>query len=511
MGSALWIAISGLNASSKELDVIGNNIANSNTMGFKTGKTYFANVLSQSLSGGSSGMMQIGQGVTVADVATQFSQGSLESTASGLDLAVDGSGFFIAQDSGGSSYYTRAGAMHIDGNGYLVDINNYRIQGYAPGSASLGDVNTSGAQSAPVTTDTFSVGLNLDARAVVGDSFYSSQTVYDSLGAAHTLAVTYTKTEGDGTWGAAATLDGNAVVSQNYSGFVFDGSGNLDTVYNSTATGSEVTAGSGTVSGVAVTPGHTGNIYQSGTVTLTRGASADAWGIASVAYPTARILGYGTAGSDDTLTIDLDNTGTADITISLANAWASGDTAILTLTQTAVTPADISVTVDGTQLANGATIGTSNSLTWDITSARAQTITGYASASAVKALYSDGYPSGVLKSLAVEGNGTITGYFTNGQTTALGQIALADFANPWGLKKMGQNLFSETLTSGQAIINVPGSGGLGEVKSNSLEMSNTDIGTEFINMITAQRAYQASAKIITTTDEMMTALMNTKR
>ncbi len=153
MGSALWIAISGLNASSKQLDVIGNNIANSNTMGFKAGKAYFANVLSQSLSGGSSGMMQIGQGVTVADVATQFSQGSLESTASGLDLAVDGGGFFIAQDSGGSSYYTRAGAMHIDGNGYLVDVNNYRIQGYAPGSASLGDVNTSGAQSAPVTTD----------------------------------------------------------------------------------------------------------------------------------------------------------------------------------------------------------------------------------------------------------------------------------------------------------------------------------------------------------------------
>jgi flagellar hook protein FlgE len=497
MGSALWIAISGLNASSKQLDVIGNNIANSNTMGFKTGKAYFANVLSQSLSGGSSGMMQIGQGVTVADVATQFSQGSLESTASGLDLAVDGGGFFIAQDSGGSSYYTRAGAMHIDGNGYLVDVNNYRIQGYAPGSASLGDVNTSGAQSAPVTTDTFSVGLNLDARAVVGDSFYSSQTVYDTLGAAHTLAVTYTKTEGDGTWGAAATLDGNAVVSQNYSGFVFDGSGNLESVYNSTATGSEVTAGSGTVSGVAITPGHTGNIYQSGTVTLTRGASADSWGIASTAYPTARILGYGTAGSDDSLTIDLDNTGTADITISLANAWASGDTATLTLTRTAANPADISVTVDGTNLA--------------ISSARAQTITGYASASAVKALNSNGYPSGVLKSLAVEGNGTITGYFTNGQTTALGQIALADFANPWGLKKMGQNLFSETLTSGQAIINVPGSGGLGEVKSNSLEMSNTDIGTEFINMITAQRAYQASAKIITTTDDMMTALMNTKR
>ena len=126
MGSALWIAISGLNASSKQMDVIGNNIANANTMGFKAGKAYFANVLSQSLSGGASGVMQIGQGVTVADVATQFSQGSLESTTSALDLAIDGGGFFIVRDDEGSQYYTRAGAFHIDGDGFLVDVNDYR-------------------------------------------------------------------------------------------------------------------------------------------------------------------------------------------------------------------------------------------------------------------------------------------------------------------------------------------------------------------------------------------------
>jgi flagellar hook protein FlgE len=509
MGSALWIAISGLNASSKELDVIGNNIANSNTMGFKAGKTYFANVLSQSLSGGSSGMMQIGQGVTVADVATQFSQGSLESTASGLDLAIDGSGFFITQDSDGSQYYTRAGAMHIDGNGYLVDINNYKVQGYAPGSATLGDINTSGAQSAPDTSTTFSVGLNLDARAATGDTFYSSQTVFDTLGAAHTLAVTYTKTGGPGTWAAASTLDGNAVSSQSQSGFVFDGSGNLDSVYSSTAAGA-VTVGTGTVSSVTITPGHNGNIYTDGTVDLTHTAAANTWTLSSTLYPTARILTM----SDTSVTIDLDNTGTADLTVALTppgGGWATSDNVRVTLNQTAINPVDIAVGINGALLSNGASIGASNTLTWDIVSTNAQTITGYASASAVKALYNDGYPSGVLKSLAIEGDGTITGYFTNGQTTSLGQVALADFANPWGLKKMGQNLFSETLTSGQAIINTPGSGGLGDLKSSSLEMSNTDIGTEFINMITAQRAYQASAKIITTTDDMMTALMNTKR
>ncbi|HEX7539959.1 MAG TPA: flagellar hook-basal body complex protein, partial [Syntrophales bacterium] len=304
--------------------------------------------------------------------------------------------------------------------------------------------------------------------------------------------------------------DSNAVTSQTYSGFIFNGTGDLTSVYSSTATHSEVTAGDGVVSSTVITPGHEGNIYRSGAVTLTRGANAASWAIASTEYPTARILGFGGAG-DDLLTIDLDNTGTADITVNMTGTWASADTATVTLTRSAVSPADITVGVNGALLSNGATIGAGNNLTWDLTSANAQTITGYASSSAVKALYNDGYPSGVLKSLAIEGDGTITGYFTNGQTTSLGQVALADFANPWGLKKMGQNLFSETLTSGQAIINTPGSGGLGDIKASSLEMSNTDIGTEFINMITAQRAYQASAKIITTTDDMMTALMNTKR
>ena len=223
MGSALWIAISGLNASSKQMDVIGNNIANANTMGFKAGKAYFANVLSQSLSGGASGVMQIGQGVTVADVATQFSQGSLESTTSALDLAIDGGGFFIVRDDEGSQYYTRAGAFHIDGDGFLVDVNDYRVQGYPPAAPTLGDINTRNAQSAPVASTSFSVGLNLDARTAAGGTFYSSQTVFDTLGAAHTLAVTYTKTGGDGRWGMDVTLDGRAADSQNFTGLAFDG------------------------------------------------------------------------------------------------------------------------------------------------------------------------------------------------------------------------------------------------------------------------------------------------
>ena len=126
--------------------------------------------------------MQIGQGVTVADVATQFSQRSLESTSSGLDLAIDGGGFFVVEDAEGSQYFTRAGAFHIDGEGYLVDIGNNRVQGYAPSSPTLGDLNTRNSQSAPDASANFSVGLDLDARTVTGGVFNSSQTVYDTLG-----------------------------------------------------------------------------------------------------------------------------------------------------------------------------------------------------------------------------------------------------------------------------------------------------------------------------------------
>jgi flagellar hook protein FlgE len=507
MGSALWIAISGLNASSKQMDVIGNNIANANTMGFKAGKAYFANVLSQSLSGGASGVMQIGQGVTVADVATQFSQGSLESTSSALDLAIDGGGFFMVEDDEGSQYYTRAGAFHIDGDGFLVDVNDYRVQGYAPNSANLGDINTRNAQSEPEMSTTFSIGVNLDARAEEGSTFNSSQMVYDSLGAAHTLAVTYMKTGGAGQWGLAATLDGVASTSQTYSGMQFDAYGNLQYMSTSAVGGTADTSAAGTASST-VASGHEGQIWQAGTFTLTY-TSPTSCSVSSTQYPGAEVVGY-TAGTGYVdVGIDLDGSGGSDVTVRLAGTWAASETATVTLTHTASTPANNAVTFGA--LASGGVIGNANTLTWDMMSTDAETISGYASTSTVKALTNDGYPSGVLRSLAIEKDGTITGFFTNGQTASLGQLALADFPNPWGLKKMGSNLFSSTLTSGQAIVNTPGSGGLGEVTSNALEMANTDLGTEFITMITAQRAYQASAKVITTTDAMMAELMNIKR
>ena len=403
MGSALWAGISGLNASSKEMDVIANNIANVNTIGYKAGKTYFADVLSQSISGGSSGSMQVGRGVEVTDVATQFSSGSFETTQNATDVAIDGDGFFIVNDNNGASYYTRAGSFHLDNDGNLVDTNGYKVQGYnfsGSSTGSIGDISLTNVQSAPEVSSTFSIGVNLNADTTTGDTYTTTQTVYDSLGEGHNLSVTYTNT-GTNTWDFQCALDGVAATSQSYSSLSFDSDGKL------------------------------------------------------------------------------------------------------------VSPTDNSITFAA--LSNGATIGSGNVVTWDMTSSKALTITGYASTSVINSLTNDGYSSGTLKSLSIGSDGKISGYFTNGQTAELGQIVLANFGDTSGLQKVGSNLFAATITSGTAVINVPDASGMGKLSSNSLEMSNTDIATEFINMITAQKSYSANARIITTEDQMLTELINIKR
>ena len=515
MGSSLYAGISGLNASSKQMDVIGNNIANVNTVGFRAGKIHFADILSQSITG-----MQVGRGVAISDVATQFSPGSFETTANATDLSIDGDGFFIVRDDEGGSYYTRAGAFHVDSDGYLVDTNGLNVQGYnllSTDPNTITDLSLSNVQSAPSATSTISIGANLNSDTATGATFNAAQTVYDSQGKTHTLKATYQKTEENGYWSCRTFLDNTEAASQTCYGLKFDSNGDLDKVYTSSITGTATegadtiytTAGAGTATH---TINNVGQLYKDTTaeIILTRGADENTWTITQDGGYTNMALSLGTVGIDDTVAVDLDGEGGADITFTLSTAgWADGDTLEYTINQTETDPADVSLTFGA--LSNGATIGSSNVITWDLAGTTAQTITGYASTSVVKALTHDGYSSGVLKSLSVTSVGVLSGFFTNGQTSDIGQIVLADFSNPWGLKRMGNNLFGETSTSGAAVQNNPGSAGMGDISPNSLEMSNTDIATEFINMITAQRAYQASAKIVTVTDEMMATLMSVKR
>jgi len=512
MSSALWIGTTGLTASSKQMDVIGNNLANSNTLGFKAGNTYFASMLNQSLSGGAGGTMQIGQGVAISQVTTQFDQGSFESTGNTLDMAIDGDGFFTVEDREGAQYFTRAGSFHIDKAGYLVDVNGYRVQGfnlYVPGQEDQeADITLQNVQFVPRATAEVGIGANLNDGAATGEKFNVTQTIFDSKGQAHNLGIQFMKTEGDGMWGFDATLDGtNVSTATTFNGLKFDANGNLSAMYTSALTGPTPTGGSIT----STTVDQAGQLYKSttGNILLTRGATDQAWTISdNGGYANAAVF-EATAGA---VSIDLDGMGGADITFNLGGTWASGNTISFGITESESAVSDVALTFGA--LDNGATIGDiaagGNQINWNIAGTDAPKITGYANTSVIKTLTDDGYSSGILKSLAVGKDGIINGYFTNGQSAALSQVMLAAFPDMSGLKKDG-NYFVETVVSGEPIKNRPNSSGLGQVKSNSLEISNTDVAKEFINMITAQRAYQANAKVITTADTLLSVLMDIKR
>ena len=404
MSNALGIGTTGLNASQRQMDVIGNNLANASTIGFKAAETQFADMLSHSLNGGGNGNMQVGQGVSISSVSTRFDQGSFESTGSVMDMAIDGEGFFPVKDKEGALFYTRAGAFHIDKEGFLVDVNGYRVQGLnlfaTTGNDEITDICLQNIQSSPSASKTFGIGVNLNDSDENDTQFVASQNVFDSKGEIHNLSLNFTKTDA-GKWSCQATLDEVPATAQSITEITFDENGKLDGI-----------------------------------------------------------------GADPTFTF--------------------------------------------AALPNGATIGDGGVLTWDLTSEDSPQVTGYAATSVIKTLEVDGYPSGVLKTLNLAKNGVISGIFTNGQTSDLGQVVLANFPNVEGMTRIG-SYFGETNVSGAAIINKPGTGGLGEVMSNSLEQSNVDVSKEFVNMINAQKAYQANARIITAADEMLTELMNIKR
>ncbi|MBW2599840.1 MAG: flagellar hook protein FlgE [Deltaproteobacteria bacterium] len=520
MGSSLFAGISGLASAGKQLDVIGNNIANVNTIGFRSGRIHFGDILSQSITGGAAAGMQVGRGVDVAAITTQFSSGSFETTANATDLAIDGDGFFIVKDADEGSYYTRAGAFHLDNRGYLVDVNSLKVQGYnltGIDPDTISDISLSGVQSEPSATTEISMGLNLDAATDTGETFNAAQTVYDSLGAIHSLKMTFQKTEGNGYWGFKSYLDNEAATAQTYSGLKFDSNGVLEKVYSSSVTGTATegpdtiytTAGDGTAE---ITVNNQGQLYKPtiAPIVLTRGADENTWTITGNGGYENMSITLGTVGTDDEVAIDLDGAGGADITFDISTGtWAGDDTIEFTIAQTEGDPADVKLTMP--DIGTDAIIGDGGVVSWDLAGTTAEKVTGYASTSVIRTLVHDGYSSGSLKSISVTADGTISGFFTNGQTSDISQIVLADFANVTGLKRMGKNLFGPTVESGSAVPNRPGSAGMGEISPNSLEMSNTDIATEFINMITAQRAYQASAKIVTVTDQMMAELMNVKR
>ena len=475
--SSLFSGVSGLSTLGNAMTVIGDNIANVNTVGFKASRVTFQDILSQTVAT-SAGTAQVGRGSSLSDISASFAQGSFESTDSTTDLAIGGQGFFVVRDPNNinNEYYTRAGEFRFDRDGDFTNPAGYIVRGWAldPGTGqdvgTITDIQLSSFTSSPYETDEITAIVNLDSDGgnnsagsntelsvrwdgsdttgnYIGANEYEYQTtmkVYDSLGSTHDITVYFDKgeTATDPVWEYIVTCNPNedtrTVTDATQRGLLARGT----VEFNST---------SGQISGSA----------NSMTATLNNG----------------------------------DGTWTA-----LTNADATANNGYFAFTPQFIAGSPMSVRLNlGTHF---------NGSVW---ANDALVTTQYASPSSTVFQTANGYGAGDLQSVTVDLDGVITGQYSNGQVIPLYRVALAKFQNTQGLYKEGGNLFRATRLSGAPITGRPGSNGLGSISTNSLEQSNVDLATEFVRMITTQRGYQANSKVITVTDQMLTDLINLKR
>ena len=413
--------LSGLNASSKNLEVIGNNIANANTFGAKAARAEFADLYANALTG--TGVSAIGIGVNLSTVAQQFTQGNITTTENPLDLAINGKGFFQLAEPSGAVVYGRNGQFKVDRDGYIVSNQGLKLQGYQadaagiilPGQPTGLQMPVSGL--VPSATAQMQLEFNLDARLAIPAA----------------AAVPNINTSDPATYNSATTM----------------------TVYD--AKGQDV----------ALT------YYFQKTAT-------DNWNV----YVTAN----GTPLVDD---------GTGNPVVTTSITFPTNGSA----PTTPVGPVLLDIPAS-TNLAGAATEPIAG-VALDLAGA-----TQFGSSFSVAALSQDGYAAGQLVGVHFEGNGIVMAEYSNGQTKPAGQIELATFRNTQGLQPNGGTTWSRTFSSGDPVAGVPGSGTLGVLQPGALEESNVDLTAELVNMITAQRIYQANAQTIKTQDQILQTLVN---
>lgn len=460
--------LSGLNSSSKALDTIGNNIANSSTVGYKSGTAQFADVFAASLTG--AGSAPVGLGSKVSAIMQQFTQGNITVTNNPLDTAINGGGFFQMADASGNTLFTRNGQFQLDQSGYIVNAQGLRLMGImadstgsiAPGSPSeplrlfdpsqslTGAPQQTGASAgsagvqanvnldsrlpiiyntatapAPLPTGTTAKDFNYNDPTSYNQS--TAVTIYDSLGNAHTYSMYFKKVDVN-EWEMYATITNPA----------------------------------------GATPAFYDLSTQGGTVTPPQP-------VQTVSFTTSGAISAITVGAG----------GVPGTVVGLAAQEITDDQLGYPggVVGPAATPMTFNVDFTGS--------------------------TQYGSSFAVNAMIQDGYASGSLSGFNIGKDGTVLGRYTNGQSKAVGQLVLATFRNPQGLQPLGDNVWALTPGSGPAIPGTPGSTGqYGVLQSAALEDSNVDLTAELVNMITQQRAYQANAQTIKTQDGILQTLVN---
>ncbi|AOI58745.1 flagellar hook protein FlgE [Burkholderia diffusa] len=406
--------LSGLAGASNALDVIGNNIANANTVGFKSSTAQFSDMYANSVA--TSVNTQIGIGTTLASVQQQFGQGTINTTNSSLDVAINGNGFFQMSNNGVTTY-SRDGTFQRDKNGFIVDSQGRNLMGYAASAG--GVVNT--AQTVPLQAPTTNIAptattkitgqFNLNSQDTVPTktpfsatdtttyNYSTSIQVYDSLGGSQAVNMYFVKSAA-GTWEAYAGVQG-------------------------------------------------GTTTDLGTVTFNSSGAIQSTTTGTPATPTASL-------------------GQFQFTVPNTDGSA--------------TPQQLTLDLTGT--------------------------TQYGGKDGVNNLAQDGYASGTLTTFSIGADGKLTGNYSNGQTAVLGQIVLANFNNPNGLVNLGGNQYAESSASGVPQISSPGSTNHGSLQGSALENSNVDLTSQLVNLITAQRNYQANAQTIKTQQTVDQTLIN---
>jgi len=488
--------LSGLNAAAQNLDVIGNNIANSGTVGFKSSTASFADVYASS---------RVGLGVKVAAINQRFTVGTVNGGGGEYDIAIDGAkGMFRVTDQSGSVMYTRNGEFLVDKNNFIVNAQGYRLTGYPAGAVGANPVELQlpMANVAPKATSTATTVANLDANAKViyltdtetspevngsvtmtGTTPPSPATTYEfKRDAAGDIVWVNQPPAGDyGTAPNVITIDGTGAVTagdlaqvpgyKNYTAAVVE----LAKPFDPTVSSSYTNASPMTVYDSL------GNSHQVMQYFVKRPASG-AGSEYDVYYtmdgkamaPTTEAGGVW--GNPTKLNFNNAGNLTSAPIVNLSVAQPGGDT----------TPADpLNIALDYT--------GT----------------TQYGSSYKLVAK-PDGYTSGEFSGINIGGDGSLVASYTNGETQVVGTIVLADFSNLQGLQPVGNNAWTETAASGQPILGQPGINGLSRVVGQATEASNVDMSKELVNTIIAQRTYQANSQTIKTQDEIMQVLMNLK-
>ncbi|MFP4490487.1 MAG: flagellar hook protein FlgE [Spirochaetaceae bacterium] len=461
MMRSLYSGVSGLQNHQTRMDVIGNNISNVNTTGFKKGRVNFQDLLSQTMTGasrptdevGGVNPKQVGLGMNVASIDTIHTQGSLETTGVNTDMAIEGDGFFVLR-SGNQEFHTRAGNFGLDENGTLVNpANGLRVQGwqaenvdgetFVNTAADVGDLNIPiGSKDPAAGTTEVELASNLDKRTpLIPEDAGAADTregtwsvdkkIYDSFGNTHTMRINFTRVAGEeNQWQGEVVIDPDSET------------------------------------------------------------------------PTNTVVDVGPENNDtNTFIAEFDNLGTLQGVID-----DQGD-----LVDEGELQVNVGFDVVDAAPEDGEQVRQNFNLTLGEVGSVVDSMTQFAEKSSTKAFSQNGHPMGYLESFKIDDSGTITGVYSNGTNRTLGQVAMSSFTNPGGLEKEGENTYTQTINSGEARIGEAGSAGKGKIIAGALEMSNVDLSQQFTDMIVTQRGFQANSKTITTSDQMLQELLTLKR